>query len=50
LKAIYEEKGYSIYEETNRDTIKDTSRMFRSGAARVYFAKVLDDRLRFVFD
>jgi hypothetical protein len=50
LKTLYEEKGYSIYEETNRDTIKDTSRMFRSGAAKVYFAKVLDDRLRFVFD
>ncbi len=50
LKTIYKEKGYSIYEETNRDTTKDTSRMLRSGAARVYFAKVLDDRLRFVFD
>jgi uridine kinase len=50
LKTLYEEKGYSIYEETNRDTIKDTSRMLRSGAAKVYFAKVLDDRLRFVFD
>jgi hypothetical protein len=50
LKTICEEKGYSIYEETNRDTTKDTSRMLRSGAARVYFAKVLDDRLRFVFD
>lgn len=50
LKAIYEEKGYSIYEETNRDATKDTSRMLLSGATKVYFAKVLDDRLRFVFD
>jgi hypothetical protein len=50
LKAIHEEAGYSIYEEENRDTTKDTSRMLNSGASRVYFAKVLDDRLKYVFD
>lgn len=50
LKAIHEEAGYSIYEEENRDSTKDTSRMLNSGASRVYFAKVLDDRLKFVFD
>jgi len=50
LKIIYEEEGYSIYEETNRDTTKDTSRLLLSGAGKVYFAKVLDCRLRFVFE
>lgn len=50
LDTIYEETGYAIYEETNRDTTKDTSRMLRSGAGKGYFAKVLDNRLKFVFD
>jgi hypothetical protein len=50
LETIIEESGYSIYEETERNTTKDTSRMLNSGAVKVYFAKVLDDRLRFVFD
>jgi hypothetical protein len=50
LNTICEETGYAIYEETNRDTTKDTSRMLRAGAGKVYFAKVLDNRLKFVFD
>ena len=50
LKTIYEEKGYSVYEETNSNSTKDTSRMLQSGAYKVYFSKVLDDRLPFVFD
>src|SRR5450759_1860516 len=45
-----EKKGYSIYEETNRDTSKDTSRMLLSGAHKVYFAKVWDDQLLNVFN
>jgi len=50
LKTIYEEMGISIYEETNPDSPKDTSRMLLSGASKVYFAKVLDDQLLFVFN
>jgi hypothetical protein len=50
LKTIYEEKGYSVYEETNSNSTKDTSRMLQAGAYKVYFSKVLDDRLPFVFD
>lgn len=46
----YETDGYSIYEETNRNTNKDTSRMLKSGAGRVYFAKVWDDQLFEVFN
>jgi hypothetical protein len=45
-----EKNGYSIYEETNRDTSKDTSRMLHSGAHKVYFAKVWDDQLLDVFN
>ena len=50
LKPVFEEPGFAIYEETNRDTTKDTSRMLNSGASKVYFAKVLDSRLLFVFN
>lgn len=50
LKTIREETGYAIYEETNRNTTKDTSRMLQSGACKVYFAKILDNRLKYVFD
>jgi hypothetical protein len=45
-----EKDGYSIYEETNRETSKDTSRMLKAGAAKVYFAKVWDDQLLNVFN
>jgi hypothetical protein len=44
-----EEKGYSIYEETNRNSPKDTSRMLNAGAHAVYFAKVWDNLLYEVF-
>jgi len=40
-----ERDGYAIYEETNRDSSKDTSRMVKAGAAKVYFAKVKDNKL-----
>lgn len=49
LKTVVEESAYAIYEETERGTNKDTSRMLQAGAARVYYAKVLDDRIKFVF-
>ena len=44
-----ENKGYAIYEETNSETSKDTSRMLNAGASKVYFAKVWDDHLFEVF-
>jgi hypothetical protein len=50
LQTICEESGYEIYSETNIDAAKDTSRMLHSGAGKVYFAKVFDDSLKFVFD
>jgi hypothetical protein len=50
LNTIREETGYAIYEETNSDTTKDTSRMLHSGATRVYFARVQDNGLKSVFD
>lgn len=45
-----EEQGYAIYEETNRETSKDTSRMLKAGAAKVWFAKVWDNQLLHVFN
>jgi hypothetical protein len=50
LTPIHEEPGYAIYEETNTGSSKDTSRMLQAGASKVYFAKVLDDRLLYVFN
>jgi hypothetical protein len=49
LIIISECDGYSIYQETNRESGKDTSRMLRSGAARVYYAKVLENNLSEAF-
>lgn len=45
-----EKSGYAIYEETNRETSKDTSRMLKAGAAKVWFAKVWDNQLLHVFN
>ena len=45
-----ERMGYSIYEETNSDSSKDTSRMLHSGSHKVYFAKVWDDKMLDVFN
>jgi len=50
LIPISEKEGYSIYEETNRETSKDTSRMLYAGAYKVYFAKVWDDQLLTAFN
>jgi hypothetical protein len=49
LLTISDKNGYAIYEETERDSFKDTSRMLKAGAQRVYFAKVWDDRLSAAF-
>lgn len=40
-----EEAGFTVYEETNLDSSKDTSRMIRAGAVKVYLAKVKDNKL-----
>ncbi len=50
LIPLNEGKGFSIYEETNSSSTKDTSRMLRSGADKVYFAKVWDDDLLTAFN
>ena len=45
LTLLNSGQGYSIYEETNAETPKDTSRMLRAGASVVFFAKVTDNTL-----
>ena len=50
LLAISEEIGYAIYEESDKGSFKDTSRMLNAGAHKVYFAKVWDDQLFEVFN
>jgi hypothetical protein len=49
LITLKEREGYSVYEETNNLADKDTSRMLRAGAARVFFAKVNDNDLLSAF-
>ena len=49
LVSISEKPGYAIYEETSIEGTKDTARMLNSGASKVYFAKVWDDKLLTVF-
>jgi hypothetical protein len=50
LKSLEEGTGYAIYEETYADSSKDTSRMLKSGAHKVYFAKVWDDQLFDIYE
>jgi predicted GTPase len=50
LVTISEKSGYAIYEEKNSNSFKDTSRMLKAGATKVYFAKVLDNGLLGVFN
>lgn len=45
LKVLIEKPGYSVFEETDRGTTKDTSRMLNAGALKVFFAKVNDNNL-----
>jgi hypothetical protein len=45
LNLVKEDTAYSVYEETNPETTKDTSRMLKSGALKVFFAKVTDKSL-----
>lgn len=50
LVLISEKSGYMVYDETNCDISKDTSRMLKAGAARVFFAKVTDNSLAVAFE
>ncbi len=49
LVILSEADGFSMYEETNIETGKDTSRMLNAGAKRVFFAKVTDNDLLSAF-
>lgn len=49
LVLLTESEGYSVYEETTSETGKDTSRMLKAGAERVFFAKVTDNDLLTAF-
>jgi hypothetical protein len=50
LILLEEGDGYAVYEETDRSASKDTSRMLKAGAVKVYFAKVWDNKLPDVFE
>jgi hypothetical protein len=50
LLLLSENKGYAIFEELDLQSSKDTSRMLRAGAHKVFFAKVTDNNLLSAFD
>jgi hypothetical protein len=50
LLLISENKGYSIFEELDTRSEKDTSRMLAAGAKKVFFAKVTDNNLLDAFN
>ncbi len=50
LVLFNEGTGYSIYTETSMESNKDTSRMLKAGADKVYFAKVWDSSLLTAFN
>jgi hypothetical protein len=50
LLLLAENKGFSIFEELNPLTNKDTSRMLSAGAHKVFLAKVTDNDLLNAFN
>jgi hypothetical protein len=50
LILLEEGDGYAVYEEKESSASKDTSRMLKAGAVKVYFAKVWDNKLADVFE
>ncbi len=49
LAEVVRGPGYDIFLETNPGTDKDTSRMLRAGASRVFFARATDEYLAGAF-
>ncbi len=48
--VLLKEKHFIIRQEENHDDTKDTSRMLRAGAGKVYYLEVLDDHLKEAMD
>jgi hypothetical protein len=49
LVAYSGKPGYEVYEETNRDSLKDSSRMLQSGAKKVYYIQTIEERINQAF-
>lgn len=49
LLLVDEGPGFAIYAEKNADTTKDTSRMLKAGATKVYLILVWDSNLEKIF-
>jgi hypothetical protein len=50
LIPVFRENGYSIFEETNREGTKDSSRMLESGSIKVYYIQVKEGFLEQAFN
>jgi hypothetical protein len=49
LIPITSKSGYTIFEETNSNTLKDSSRMLKSGADKVYYIQTHEESLNEAF-
>lgn len=49
LTPIHVTENYSVYEETDRFSDKDTSMLLKAGAKRVFFIQTKDDQLEAAF-
>lgn len=50
LKPILISEHFKVFEETNRDSEKDTSLFLQAGAERVFFIQAKDDSLKMAFE
>jgi len=49
LKSLYEAGNFRLYEETSRETNKDSSHYLQSGASHSYFIQATDEHLEEAF-
>ncbi|WP_163708072.1 P-loop NTPase family protein [Mangrovibacterium lignilyticum] len=49
LKALVDEENYQLFEETNLETRKDSSRYLQHGATRSFYIQARDQQLQLAF-
>lgn len=50
LKIIYQNENFNIYQETSLVSTKDSSRMLKAGANRVYYIECYDEYMKEAFE
>jgi hypothetical protein len=49
LRSYCRKPGYEIFEETNRHSLKDSSRMLQSGAKKAYYIQTTEENINQAF-